>query len=211
MPTSTARYKGLKSLSLLLALAPLTFIAACSATSAGEETTPTATVASTATTAASPTSSGGGSGIEVKVFFSKHPETDSNVNAVFAVKRISPTAGVATYAVQQLIVGPTAAEKAQGYFTELTASLTGASNCGGADFQITLNTHIDTHTGTPSTQTGTAVLKFCRATQLAGDLVGPRIKAQLNATLTQFSTITKTQILSNTGHCFDDSSGQDNC
>ncbi len=211
MPTSTARHKGLKSLSLLLALAPLTFIAACSATSAGEEPTSTATLAPTATVAASPTSSGGGSGTEVKVFFSKHPETDSNVQAVFAVKRVSPTSGVATYAVQQLIAGPTAAEKGLGYFTELTASLTGASNCGGADFQITLNTHIDPHTGAPSSQTGTAVLKFCRATQLAGDLVGPRIRAELDATLKQFSTITKTQILTNTGHCFDDASGQDNC
>jgi len=205
MPTSTARYKGLKGLSFLLALAPLAFIAACSATSAGEEATPTATLA------ASSTPSGGGSGIEVKVYFSKHPETDSNVQAVFAVKRASPTTGVATYAVQQLISGPTAAEKAQGYFTELTASLTGASTCGGADFQITLNTHIDPHTGTPSAQTGTAVLKFCRATQLAGDLVGPRIRAELDATLKQFPTITKTQILTNTGHCFDDASGQDNC
>jgi hypothetical protein len=210
MPTSTARHKGLKSLSLLLALAPLTFIAACSATSAGEEPTTTATIAPTATTAASPTSSGG-AGIEVKVFFSKNPDSYNNPNAVFAVKRVSPTAGVATYAVQQLIAGPTAAEKGLGYFTELTSSLTGASNCGGADFQITLNTHIDTHTGTPSSQTGTAVLKFCRTTQLAGDLVGPRIKAEVDATLKQFSTITKTQILSNTGHCFDDSSGQDNC
>jgi hypothetical protein len=210
MPTSTARHTGLKGLSLLFALAPLTFIAACSATSAGEEPSPTATLAPTATAAASPTSSGGGSGIEVKVLFSKHPDSDSSVQAVFAVKRVSPTSGVATYAVQQLIAGPTAAEKALGYFTELTASLTGASNCG-ADFQITLNTHIDPHTGTPSTQTGTAALKFCRATQLAGDLVGPRIKAELDATLKQFPTITKTQILTNTGHCFDDASGQDNC
>jgi hypothetical protein len=211
MPTRTARPMWLKGLSLLLALAPLTFIAACSATSAGEEPTTTATIAPTATAAASPTSSGGGSGIEVKVFFSKHPDSDNSVQAVFAVKRVSPTSGVATFAVQQLIAGPTASEKTQGYFTELTASLTGASNCGGADFQITLNTHIDTHTGTPSIQTGAAVLKFCRATQLAGDLVGPRIRAELDATLKQFPTITKTQILTNTGHCFDDASGQDNC
>jgi hypothetical protein len=60
-------------------------------------------------------------------------------------------------------------------------------------------------------QPGTTVLKFCRATQLAGDLTGARINAQLNATLTQFATIKKAQILTNTGHCFDDASGQDNC
>ena len=211
MPTSTARPRWLKGLSLLLALAPMAFIAACSATTASESPTATATLAPTATVAATATSSGGGSGFEVKVFFSKHPETDSNVQAVFSVKRVSPTSAVATYAAQQLIAGPTAAEKGLGYFTELTTSLTGASNCGGADFQITLNTHIDPHTGTPSAQPGTAVLKFCRATQLAGDLVGPRIRAELDATLKQFPTITKTQILTNTGHCFDDASGQDIC
>jgi hypothetical protein len=172
---------------------------------------PTATLAPTVTAAATATSSGGGAGIEVKVFFSKHPETDGNVSAVFPVKRVSPTSAVATYAVRQLIAGPTASEKGLGYFTELTTSLTGASTCGGADFQITLNTHIDPHTGTPSMQTGTAVLQFCRATQLAGDLVGPRIRAELDATLKQFPTITTTQILTSTGHCFDDSSGTDTC
>jgi spore germination protein GerM len=149
--------------------------------------------------------------ITVGVFFSKHPETDSNVNAVFPVNRVSPDVKVATYATQQLIAGPTAVEKAQGYFTELTTSLTGASTCAGADFQITLDTHIDPHTGLPSAQPGTAVLKFCRATQLAGDLTGARIAAQLVATLTQFSTIKKAQILTSTGHCFNDLSGQDNC
>jgi spore germination protein GerM len=153
----------------------------------------------------------GGSGIAVRVFFSKHPESDNSVQAVFAVKRVSPDAKVATYATQQLIAGPTASEKAQGYYTELTAALTGASNCSGADFQITLDTHSDTKTGTSSAEPGTAVFKFCRATQLAGDLTGGRIKAQLNATLTQFATIKKVQILTNMGHCFDDASGQDIC
>ncbi len=209
MPTVTARSRRFKGLALTLALGAFILLTACDVTTATQQQTPTATLAATATAAASPTSSG--SGTEVKVFFSKHPETDSNVSAVFPVKRVAPDLKVATYAIQQLVAGPTASEKAAGYFTELTTSLTGASNCGGADFQITLNTHIDPKTGTPSTQTGTAVLKFCRATQLAGDLVGPRIKAQLNATLTQFPTITKTQILTSSGHCFDDASGQDIC
>jgi hypothetical protein len=210
MPTITTRSNRLTGAALLLALGPFLVLTGCDATTAGQRPTPTATFAETATAAASPTTPGG-SGIQVKVFFSRHPETDSNPQAVFAVKRVSPTAGVATYATQQLIAGPTASEKAQGYFTELTGSLTGSSNCSGADFQITLDTHIDPHTGTASAQPGTALLKFCRATQLAGDLTGARIKAQLNATLTQFATIKRVQILTITGHCFDDASGQDNC
>src|SRR3954453_5343357 len=138
MPTISAR--RLRGLPLLLTLVSLTFLTACAATTTDQQPTPTATLAATATTAASPTTPGG-SGAEVKVFFSRHPETDGNVNAVFAVKRVSPDLQVATYATQQLIAGPTASEKAQGYFTELTASLTGASNCSGANFQITLDTH----------------------------------------------------------------------
>jgi hypothetical protein len=147
----------------------------------------------------------------VKVFFSKHPESDNSVQAVFAIKRISADGKVATYATQQLIAGPTASEKTQGYYTELASALTGASNCSGADVQITLDTHSDTKTGTSSAEPGTAILKFCRATRLAGDLTGGRIKAQLNATLTRFATIKKVQVLTNTGQCFDDASGQDIC
>lgn len=161
--------------------------------------TPTSTTAAaspTSTTAAATTVTG----YPVLVYFSKHPETDSNVGAVFPVHRTSPTLGVGTYAIRQLILGPTPAEAGAGYFTELTASLTGSSNCGGPDFQYTINNA--THTGT---------LRFCRPTMLAGDLTGPRIKAEITATLTQFPNVTKVIILDYTGHCFDDASGQDLC
>jgi len=46
----------------------------------------------------------------VKVYFSKHPESDQHATAVFAVRRISPTRAVATFAIGQLLVGPTQAE-----------------------------------------------------------------------------------------------------
>lgn len=174
-------------------------LAGCTAT--GVITTPTNTASpsasATATTAATATVP---TNIPVKVYFSKHPETDSNITAVFPVNRTSPTIGVATYAMQQLIQGPTASEAASGYFTELTASLTGASNCGGPDFTYTINNA--THTGT---------LQFCKQTQLAGDMVGPRIKAEINATLTQFPNVTKVIILNSSGHCFDDLQGADSC
>jgi hypothetical protein len=55
------------------------------------------------------------------------------------------------------------------------------------------------------------VLRFCRTVSLPGDLSGGRIAAQVNSTLTQFSTIKKVQILEKDGHCFDDLSGQNNC
>jgi hypothetical protein len=141
----------------------------------------------------------------VQVFFSKNPASYSDVNAVFPVQRAAPTANDATYAIQQLIAGPTAAERTAGYFTELTAALSGPSNCNGADFTLTL----DMKGATP--QPGTATLQFCRATTLPGDMSGPRIKAEITRTLTQFPSITAVVILGHDGHCFDDLSGADRC
>jgi hypothetical protein len=175
-------------------LALLWVLAACAGSSGGAGGR-----AATATTV-SPAATTTPSSYPVKVYFSKHPDSDNAVNAVFSVNRVSPTPGVGTFAVQQLILGPSPAEAAAGLFTELTASIGGASNCGGADFQYMIDA--GTHTGT---------LRFCKATSLAGDLTGPRIKAEITATLTQFPNVTTVIILNSAGHCFDDASGMDAC
>ncbi|HEV7129957.1 MAG TPA: GerMN domain-containing protein [Ktedonobacterales bacterium] len=171
-----------------------TIISTATSTSTGAlAATATSTVVAAATATAS-------TSIPVKVYFSKHPDSDNNVNVVVAADRTSPTLGVGTFAIQQLIAGPSATEAAAGLYTELTASLTGASNCGGPDFQYTIDN--GTHTGT---------LKFCKVTSLAGDLTGARIQAEITKTLTQFPNVTKVIILNSTGHCFNDLSGMDSC
>jgi hypothetical protein len=141
----------------------------------------------------------------VYVYFSKQPDSYNNPNIVFAVERNAPAVDDATYAIQQLIAGPTPAEASAGYFTELTAALSGPSNCGGADFTLALNMR-----GT-TPQPGTATLQFCRATTLPGDMTGPRIKAEITKTLMQFPGITAVVILNQAGHCFDDLIGGDRC
>ncbi len=172
--------------------------------------TPGASPASAAPTATLPVSPTAG-GFSVLVYFSKHPASDNDVTTVFPVKRVSPTISVATYAMQQLLAGPSSSETAAGYYTELHGAISGASTCGGADFQITLNTHVDPHTGTSTTQNGAAVVAFCKTVSLPGDLSGGRIKTQITKSLTQFATVTSVQILTKDGHCFDDLSGQNNC
>jgi spore germination protein GerM len=141
----------------------------------------------------------------VRVYFSKHPESDSTPTAVFAVTRVAPNPQVATYAIQQLIAGPTAAESAVGYYTTLGGWQPGASNCGGPDFLLTLN-----RKGTTPAQ-GTATLRFCRTVLLGGDLSGARISAEIEATLLQFATIHQVVILTPQGGCFDDFSGLNRC
>ncbi|MGZ3667702.1 MAG: GerMN domain-containing protein [Ktedonobacterales bacterium] len=202
------RLSRLGIISVMCSLALVTLVVAgCSSSSSTAGGTPTATStapAATATTAAATVTSTPG-GYLVKVYFSRHPDTDNNPAAVFPVDRTAPNLQVATYAIQQLIAGPTASETAAHYFTPLPSSLTGSSNCGGPDFQITL----DMKGTTP--EAGTATLRFCRPTQLAGDLTGGIIKAEINATLKQFSTIHKVVILNSSGSCFDDLSGQNLC
>lgn len=198
----------ISAISSIVALVALTaLVAAGCSSSSGTGSTPTATASAlTATATPAPaTGTSTPSGYPVRVYFSRHPDTDNNPAAVFPVDRIAPNLQVATYAFQQLIAGPTASETAANYFTPLPSSLTGSSNCGGPDFQITLNMK----GGTP--ETGTATLRFCRATQLAGDLTGGVISAEINATLKQFSTIHKVVILNSSGSCFDDLSGQNLC
>jgi Sporulation and spore germination len=146
-------------------------------------------------------------GYPVLVYFSKNPDSYNDPMAVFPVHRISPTLGVATYAIQQLIAGPTSSEASAGYFTELSTVLQrgGASSCGGPDFKIALNMR-----GT-APETGTATLQFCRQTASPGIGADARIKAEIAKTLTQFSNITKVVILLQDGHCFGDESGADVC
>src|SRR5690348_9195628 len=64
--------------------------------------TPTATTTAPAATVTVPAPTTAG-GFKVLVYFSK--KSDANVDHVYSVNRVSPTAGVATFAMQQLIKG----------------------------------------------------------------------------------------------------------
>jgi hypothetical protein len=181
-------------------------LAACGTTSADSSAnTPTAS-APTATTAVTPTTSGL-TGYPIKVYFSNNPGTMS----VTPVNRVSPTIQVGTYSIQMLIAGPTPEERAQGLFSELNDAFTGPSNCAGSlpvdgpDFTLTLNMK-----GTTPEQ-GTATLKFCRTTLLAGEGTGFRITAEIDATLMQFSTVKKVVILNSSGGCWADLKTGNDC
>jgi hypothetical protein len=190
-------------------LAALLTLAACGPSSSNGRASPTAPspISPTATTATSPAVTG----YPVKVFFSRTPDSENTLTAVFPVNRVSPTSQVEVFSVQLLIAGPTPEERAVGYYSELNGLFSGASQCpslgpvGGPDFTLTLNTK-----GTTAEQ-GTATLKFCRATSSPGIGADARVLAELRTTLLQFATIKKVVILSVQGHCFGDQSTQDLC
>ncbi|HEU5348423.1 MAG TPA: GerMN domain-containing protein, partial [Ktedonobacterales bacterium] len=142
-------------------------------------------------------------GYPVKVYFSNTADLETAPGTVYAVNRVSPTLGVATYAIGQLIAGPTASEKARGLYTPLEGALSGASTCNGADFKITLNWN-RTHS-----EAGTATLQFCRDVRGLGDTPSAVARMEITRTMTQFASIKTVVITYKNGSCFDDLIGCD--
>jgi hypothetical protein len=137
------------------------------------------------------------SGYLVQVYFSRHPDSDNRPAAIFPVQRTSPTLGVATYAISQLLAGPSPAESSQGYFTPLQGALSGASICGGLDFTITL----DRNRGI--LEAGAATLQFCRNVKGLGDSGSAMALNEITRTLTQFANLKKVVVIYKDGSCFD--------
>lgn len=158
---------------------------------------PTSTVASSVS-AVSQAPGTPATGVPIRVYFSRHPASDATFTAVSPVKRWAPDRGVATAALAELIDGPTTDERAAGYYSELGRSLSGPSTCDGRDFQLSI-------------RDGVATVRFCRAMTSAGIGQDARVRAQIEATLTQFSTIRSVRLLGADGHCLFDESGQDRC
>lgn len=205
------RFLGLAAAAVVVALIATVFaqLATRGGQTTGPAIHPAPTHAQSQPTAAptSPATTATATSYPVLVYFSKAPDSYNDPTAVFPVHRTSPTLGVATYTIQQLIAGPTASEAADGYFTELSTVLqhTGASSCGGPDFKIMLNMR----GATP--EAGSATLQFCRQTASPGIGADARIKTEIEKTLTQFANISKVVILLQNGHCFGDESGADLC
>lgn len=201
---------------ILTFLALMLVASACSGNNSTSTTSPQPTSVTTPTIGGTTPSSGTSVtpqanipptsvGYPINVYFSKHPESDHNLDAVFPVTRNSPNLAVATFAITNLIQGPTQQEQSKGYYSSLHGALTGTSNCGGADFELSMNTKASTP------QQGTATLKFCRVVSTAGIGTDAAIRSEITASLAQFSTIKKVIILTNGGSCFADESGMNLC
>jgi hypothetical protein len=136
--------------------------------------------------------------ISVVVYFSRQPESHDDFGLVFPVIRHVVGPRVGTAALESLIAGPTDEERTDGYFGELGHMLDGPSFCNGADFQLAIVDEV-------------ATVHFCRSVTSAGVGQDARVRAQIEATLLQFPTVARVQLLDLDGHCLFDQSGMDLC
>jgi hypothetical protein len=131
---------------------------------------------------------------QVKVFFPTI-RSQKEFSFVAPVIRQTQTQGVAQFAIEQLIAGPTTQERQQGYMAPV--NLRGNSNCG-RDFKLAVST-------------GVAKLQFCK--QVVSNGVGDdaRIKSAIAATLKQFPSVSSVVVLDRNGNCLNDQSGNNRC
>jgi hypothetical protein len=139
----------------------------------------------------------------VKVFFSKNPDSMSDFTAVFPVTRSTTSSAVGTFALEQLLAGPTASESSTGLFSQTKKILpSGASSVGslsgcGVGISFTLSI-----TG------GVARMQFCVATSSGGIGDDARTKTEITKTLSQFSsTVSSVKVCTSTSEIFGDESG----
>ena len=135
--------------------------------------------------------------VPVKVFFSKHPQSDNDPSKTFPVDRTSPDLAVATYVIKQLLAGPTTQEATDGYFSTVRVR-SDTSNCDNHDFTLVI-------------QAGVATLRFCRAFDAIGTMSDGQAQETIMASLLQFPTIKSVVILTKDGNCQFDMSGENRC
>ena len=164
----------------------------------GTTASPTPAASETPSPTATSTSPAAGR-FPIEVLFSRHPESDSDPAAVFAVDRVAPDSGVARYAIGQLLEGPTAEEADAGYFSTWTSFMYGDdSDCEGERFAIAL-------------EDGVATVRFCVRVILLGVVADGQALSALTATLERFATVDRVVVLNRAGDCMFDLSGLNRC
>jgi hypothetical protein len=132
---------------------------------------------------------------QIQVFLPKPSANNQTIGYVEPVTRATSRVDVAEFAIEQIIQGPTSAEKEQG-FTDIV-DFRGESTCG-KNFTINISN-------------GIAQLQFCRTVPTAGIGEDAGIQKAVTNTLKQFNSVDQVVIFNKNGDCFKDMSGKNAC
>jgi hypothetical protein len=136
----------------------------------------------------------------VQVYLSPVPESESHFDLVFPVERLveAHERFIGAQALRELLAGPTPAELAVGFRSEIANMVGGPSNCAGQDFELAFE---------PDGLT----LQFCRTVSSGGVGQDARARAEIESTLSQFAGVERIRLLRADEHCLFDLSGSDQC
>jgi hypothetical protein len=133
---------------------------------------------------------------DVYMFSNDKFSQPGNANYTVPVERQTRRTDIATFALEEIMRGPTAEETEQGlrstFGDEYFITLSGKSQCGIRNFTITLD---------PDNYF--ARVNFCKDINFTQDWSMMLLQDQIRKTLIQFEKIQKVQILNKDGNCLD--------
>ena len=129
--------------------------------------------------------------------FSKNKfDQPTNLGYSSPVIRETARSDIVTYALEEIIRGPSPQEVQDGLQTVFGegefVAMSGNSNCGGKEFGVDINV-----------DEGSAKVHFCKTLTFMGDAATQILGEMIHKTLVQFEPIQKVQIFDDKGNCFD--------
>jgi hypothetical protein len=190
--TAARNQSSSQSSSLSTTSIPTTTSSATSLTSSSSSVSSVSATTSTTTSAAQAT---------YKIYFADTAKAGASTPAqmLTSVTRKTSRADALTFALEQMIAGPTQSEKAAGLSSTFAGRISGTSNCGGANFVAQI-------------QPGqVAQVKFCKQVSGVGSFADGVLLASIGEAAFQFSGVSKVLILDQSGKCLFDESGLEIC
>ncbi len=129
----------------------------------------------------------------VKVYYFSGTQFNipGNTNYLLAKERKSSRTDIATFALEEMIKGPSEAEINGSDKLVNIVKLEGVSTCFGRDFTLSINNKV-------------ATLRFCKTIVKENDVYPIAFAQMIQNTLNQFPTITSVRIYEANGNCYND-------
>lgn len=131
-------------------------------------------------------------------FFDQEAFINAEMNFIDYVNRTTERSDLATFAVEEIIKGPTTEEQTQGLAATFgdgsLIRFIGESNCGNKDFTISIEDR-------------NATVRLCREIFINNDNSSGIMRSQIAQTINQFSSVDQTRVLRVSGECADDMAG----
>lgn len=117
---------------------------------------------------------------QIKIFFGKNPVSFDSSNIVCSVIRETNSTDLISFALDELIKGPTSEEASEGLYSEI--NLVGESNCEGKDYKYTIDN-------------GNLTVQFCKRLDLADEMQGDCVVKTVTQSIMAIDKVDRLTIL----------------
>lgn len=121
---------------------------------------------------------------QIKIFYGKNPVSFDSSNIVCSVIRETNSTDLISFALDELIKGPTSEEALEGLYSEI--NLVGESNCAGRDYRYGLDD-------------GNLTIQFCKKLDIADEIQSECVIKTVTQSLMAIKSVSSVNILDMNG------------